>query len=96
MRVVELSLLVFGLIGGVLGSIDVRRIRAGGTTGARRIALHLTMMLSATIAALTAFLVNVATFGPSLVVWLLPTAVITPVIVMWNRRVQSGRTVGNS
>ena len=84
---------VFGITGGLLSYFDLQRIRSGGVKGARRIVMHLTMMISATISAVTAFLVNVVTFSPGFVMWLLPTVVLTPVIIMWNRRILSGRKV---
>lgn len=80
-------MLVFGFIGGLLGVGDIRIIRAGGVQGSARIARHLTMMLAATIAAITAFLVVNLTFNPALVLWLAPTAVIVPLIIFMRRRV---------
>lgn len=84
---------VFGITGGLLSYFDLQRIRRGGVKGAQRIVMHLTMMLSATISAVTAFLVNVVTFSPGFVLWLLPTVVLTPVIILWNRRILSGKKV---
>lgn len=80
-------LLVFGLIGAVLAQVDWRLARGGGVKGKTRIAQHLSMMIGATIAAITAFLVNVVNLGGFLgiAMWLLPTLVLTPIIV-WQRR----------
>ncbi len=89
----SITLAVFGIIGGLLSFFDLKRLRSGGVKGTRRIAAHLTMMLSATIAALTAFLVNVVTLSPGFIVWLLPTVVITPVIIIWNRQLFAGKQV---
>lgn len=85
-------LLVFGGIGGALAVADLMRSRAGNLRGRSRIAMHLTMMLSATIAAITAFVVTNVTIEalPGFVLWLLPTVVVTPLIVWWNRRILSG------
>lgn len=80
-------MLVFGVIGTLLGFKDIRIIRAGGVRGSARIARHLTMMLAATIATITAFLVVNFVFHPALVLWLAPTAVIVPLIVLMSRRV---------
>jgi hypothetical protein len=80
-------MLVFGGIGAFLGIHDIRIIRGGGVSGSARIARHLTMMLAATIAAITAFLVVNLVFQPALVLWLAPTVVIVPLIVMMSRRV---------
>lgn len=82
-------MLVFAGIGGALGGFDLRTLRSGGVRGSERIALHLTMMLSGTIATVTAFVVTNVRFGSAIVVWLAPTVVITPVIVIWNRKVRS-------
>ena len=90
------TMLVFGGIGGLLSARDVRRLRAGGVRGKERIAQHLVAMLGGTIAALTAFLVTNFSVQPGFLLWLAPTAVITPLIVLWSRRVRQGakRTKG--
>lgn len=80
-------MLVFGAIGTLLAFQDFRIIRAGGVRGSARIARHLTMMLAATIATITAFLVVNISFHPALVLWLAPTAIIVPIIVLMSRRV---------
>ena len=49
-------------------------------------------MLAGTISALTAVLVVNFTFNPPFVLWLAPTALLTPLIVWWNRRLQGGAT----
>lgn len=80
-------MLLFGGIGASLAISDIRIIRSGGVSGTARIARHLTMMLAATIATITAFLVVNFVFHPALVLWLAPTAVIVPLIVVMRRRV---------
>jgi hypothetical protein len=89
-----IALIVFGGIAAWLSSTDIRIFRAGGVQGRERIAQHLTMMLGGTIAALSAFSVNsLARFMPpglEFVAWLWPTALITPMIVYWGRRVKAG------
>lgn len=80
-------LLIFGSIGLVMSLSDWRDWRAGPIAGKSRIARHLTRMLAGTIATLTAAVVVNATFLPTLVAWLGPTAVITPLIFWWNARV---------
>ena len=80
-------MLVFGGIGTLLGFTDIRIIRTGGVHGKDRIARHLTMMLAATIATITAFLVVNVNFHPGLVLWLAPTVVIVPLIALMRRRV---------
>ena len=87
------TMIVFGAIGATLSFADLRNLRHGGARGVERIAQHLTMMLAATIATLTAFLVTNLTLQPAFIVWLAPTLVITPIIVVWNRRIRAGKRV---
>jgi hypothetical protein len=84
------TMLVFSGIGGALSANDLRIIVSGGVTGAARIASHLTMMLAASIATITAFLVVNLSYEPAYVLWLAPTVVITPMIVVWNIRIRRG------
>jgi hypothetical protein len=81
------ALIVFGAIGGALCAADLRGKQVDERA---RIASHLTRMLAATIATLTAFLVTNVTVEPAIVIWLLPTIVMTPVIALWNRRIMRG------
>jgi hypothetical protein len=83
-------IIVFGLIGGSLALSDYRSLRNGGVTGKARITRHLTMMLGGTIAALTAFTVVNIQMTPVFIPWLAPTVLITPVIVIWNRKIRAG------
>ena len=84
------TMAVFGFIAVALGAVDLRHHRASPPPARQRIARHLTNMLAGTIATVTAaVVVNVAT-RPAWLAWLLPTLVITPVIVWWNRRVIRG------
>jgi uncharacterized membrane protein len=71
--------------GGLLFALqDLRRRGNFGKAG--RTALHLQRMTGAYIAALTAFLVVNAQGRLSLLPWVLPTLVFTPVISAWSRR----------
>jgi len=88
------ALLVFGTIGLTMALSDWRDWAQGPITGKPRIARHLTRMLAGTIATITATVaVNMATvavnitFLPQLLIWLGPTALITPLIFWWNARV---------
>jgi len=83
-------LLAFGSIGLFMVLIDWRDWARGPITGKSRIARHLGRMLGASIATITA--VGVVNFGqmPELVVWLGPTALLTPVIFWWTARVMNG------
>ena len=81
-------LLVFTLIGGALSISDLRGLRAHRFRGKDRIASHLTRMLGGTTGALTAFLVVNVRVEPGFVVWILPSVVVTPLIIYWARRVR--------
>lgn len=82
-----ITLLVFGGLGLTLGWLDLDAYRKGEYTGKQRIASHLGMMLGATIAAVTAFVVTNFTLEPAFVLWIAPTLVIVPLISYWTRRV---------
>lgn len=83
-------IIVFGVIGVLNAYGDWQIMRAGGAKGKLRIAEHLGKMLGGTIAAITAFLVINIDFEPSFVVWLAPTVILTPIIVIWSRKVKAG------
>lgn len=86
-----ITMLVLGGAGGALSISDLRTLRQGGAKGRERIAKHLTMMLAGAIATVTAFVVTNVAVQPEFIVWLAPTLVITPVIVLWNRKIRAGR-----
>lgn len=81
------TLLIFGAIAVALGLADARfhRRQPGG---ALRVARHLTNMLAATIATVTAVTVVNVDLEPVWLPWILPTVIITPLIVWWNIRVR--------
>ena len=79
-------LLVFGLLAASSGYGDYRSHKDKTATGKQRIASHLTNMLGGTIAVITAVLVVNIDIEPLWIWWVLPTAVITPVIVYWKRK----------
>ncbi|MFM1883099.1 MAG: hypothetical protein RJA05_1508, partial [Planctomycetota bacterium] len=83
-------LLAFGAIGFSLAWTDLRRI-GRPCDRPTRIANHLIRMMGATIAVITAFLVVNVRFDPGWVVWLAPTVVLTPLIIVWSRRARQGR-----
>jgi hypothetical protein len=81
-------LLAFAGIGGALSLRDVAGLRQKRFRGSERIASHLTRMLGGTTGALTAFIVTNVRLEPAFVLWLLPSVVLTPLIIYWNRRVR--------
>lgn len=81
-------LLVFGVLGALLAAGHLRNLRRQPIRGRARIGDHLQFMIAAFIAAVTAFLVVqgfIGIFG-----WFLPTIVLTPVIIVWKRKIASG------
>lgn len=80
-------LIAFAILAWGNAGRDLWMLKSGGATGKQRVAMHLTMMLAATIATVTAFVVTNFTLEPAFILWLLPTVVITPIIVVMNRRV---------
>ena len=79
-------LLLFGFLAIFLGCSDYKSHRDKLAVGKERIARHLTNMLGGTIAAITAALVVNAPPGPEWIWWILPTLVITPLIIRWNEK----------
>ena len=77
-------LLVFGFLASRLGYADLMSYKNNTATGKERISRHLTNMMGGTIAVITAVLVVNPPFEPEWVLWVLPTALITPVIFWWN------------
>jgi len=86
-----ITIIVFGAIGAAFSLADIRTFRTGGLRGKERIASHLQRMMGATIATLTAFIVTNFYIEPIVILWLAPTAVITPIITIWSRKIMTGR-----
>lgn len=82
-----LVMIVFGLIGGAFGVEDLRTFRSDGSE--ERIVDHLSRMVGAFIATVTAVVAVNLTMVPAVVAWLLPTAVGVPLIVYWQRKYRS-------
>ena len=79
-----IPLLVFGFLAVFLGYGDFSSHKNRTATGKERIAKRLTNMLGGTIAVITAVLVVNPPFDPEWVWWVLPTALVTPVIY-WSK-----------
>jgi hypothetical protein len=78
---------VFGTLALALGFRDYRSHKNETAKGAQRIASHLSNMLGGTIAVITAVLVVNINSQPGWLLWILPTLVITPLIIGWSTRV---------
>ena len=85
-------LLVFGFLAIALGYNNFRTYRNKTATGKERIGKHLTNMMGGTIAVITAVLVVNPPSDPEWVWWVLPTALIVPVIFWWVRKVGNSQS----
>ncbi|MGB0424756.1 MAG: DUF2306 domain-containing protein [Flavobacteriales bacterium] len=87
-----LVLLTFGCLGLVFVRQDFKNYKDKAKVNTYWLVAHLQRMTGGFIAALTAFLVvNESYFPdqiPSVFYWLLPTVVLTPLIVKWSRKYQ--------
>jgi hypothetical protein len=86
-----ITMIVFGIAGGVLCTLDFLALKRGGAKGLARIAQHMTMMLAGTTAIVTAFVVTNFKMQPSYVPWIAPTLIATPIILYWMVRIRAGR-----
>ena len=82
-----ITLTVFGFLALFLGYGDFQTFKDQTAIGKERIAKHLTNMMGATIAVVTAVLVVNPPYNPEWVWWILPTVLITPIIFWWNKKV---------
>ena len=89
------TMLIFGAIAVALSLVDGRYYlglsKGRKRAGVQRIQRHLTNMLAGTIATVTAVMVVNIDLNPVWLPWILPTVVITPLIVWWNVRVARPR-----
>ena len=86
---------VLGLFGTVaigLSLADAQFHRQWMPAASGRIQRHLTNMLAGTIATVTAVLVTNLETNPAWIAWVLPTIVITPLIVWWNVRLNKAQS----
>ena len=78
--------IVFGFISLLFVRQDYKNFKGLSTVKNFWLITHLQRMIGAYIAAVTAFLVVNNTLLPSIFAWLLPTAVLTPLIIRWSRK----------
>lgn len=81
-----LVLIVFGLISVLMLRSDFLIFKGKIKKSNYWLLLHLQRMTAAYIASLTAFLVVNNTFLPGLIAWMLPTIIITPLIINWTKK----------
>jgi hypothetical protein len=86
--------IVFGFISLLFVRTDLSNYRGKASTRNYWLLAHLQRMTGGYIAALTAFLVvnssSLPSFIPGVVYWLLPTAILTPLIIRWSRKYAVG------
>ena len=82
-----ITLTTFGFIAIALGYTDYKTHKQQEATGKKRIAKHLTNMLAGTIAVVTAVLVVNVNMEPQWLPWILPTFILVPIIIWWNRKI---------
>lgn len=92
----HMVLLVFGGIFSLLLLQDLKvfiKVLRNGQIGTHNwLVRHIGMMMGAYIATVTAFVVtNVPNVSPAWLPWLLPTAIGTPVIAYWTKKVVTGK-----
>ena len=84
---------LFGSIALVLGINDFRRMKIVERPNFYdRINLHLNLMLAATIATTTAFIVTIEPFATNWFNWVAPTIVGTPIIIYFSKRELAKKT----
>lgn len=81
-----LVFLVFGFIGLSFVLQDYTNFRGKSKIKNTWLTSHIQRMTGSYIAASTAFLVVNNTFLPPIIAWMLPTIILTPLIVVWSRK----------
>lgn len=77
-------LIIFGLLCLFFCFADYRVYKQGLATGKQRIVRHLSSMLGGTISTVTAVVVVNFQTEPAFIGWLLPSAILVPVIIFWS------------
>ncbi|TAE56862.1 MAG: hypothetical protein EAZ89_04330 [Bacteroidetes bacterium] len=85
--------LLFGSIGILFVYQDTQNFRGGSTYVNYWLTTHIQRMSASYIATVTAFLVVNNRILPGVIAWLLPTVLITPLIVIWTRKHMRKRPV---
>lgn len=89
-------LMVFGIIGSGFVKTDIQNYKGKSIIKNYRLLAHLQRMTGGYIAAATAFLVVNAKYSPvelpPILFWLLPTIILTPLIIKWSRKYSINKT----
>lgn len=89
----SIVLTIFGVLAIMNGISDIKTYYQRIAIGRVRLIKHLSAMLAATIAAITAFTVVNITTHPAFLAWIAPTILITPIIYWWSYRVKSRKGI---
>ncbi len=81
-----LVILVFGMIGLSFVRQDYTNFKGNSTVLNVWLTAHIQRMTGSYIASSTAFLVVNNTFLPPIIAWMLPTIILTPLIIKWSRK----------
>lgn len=84
---------IFGVLAIINGFADIKTYYYKNAVGRTRIIKHLSAMLGATIATVTAFTVVNITTHPAFIAWIAPTILITPIIYWWVYRVKTMKVI---
>ena len=79
-------LLVFGFISISMVYQDFKNFEGKSSIKNFWLLVHIQIMMGSYIAAMTAFIVVNNTILPEIVAWLLPTVIVTPLIIKWSRK----------
>lgn len=83
----QIVLIAFGILSIIVARRELTYYRTENPNPKMRIAMHLSSMLGGTIAVITAFLVVNIQIEHEFIVFILPTVVLVPFIIYWNRKV---------
>lgn len=81
-------LLVFGMISSLFVYQDYTNFKSKTSVKNYWLVTHIQRMMGSYISTITAFLVVNNTVLPSIVAWLLPSAALVPLIIIWSRKYQ--------
>lgn len=79
-------LVIFGLVSIFMVKVDFKNYMGNIKGPNFWLLVHLQRMIGSYIAATTAFLVVNNTYLPSIIAWLLPSVIITPLIFIWSKK----------
>ncbi len=79
-------LMVFGTISILMVKTDLKLYKGNTKFKNYWLLIHLQRMIGAYIASVTAFIVTVDKYNLGIIAWLLPTAILVPLIIKWSKK----------